>query len=372
MHRFLGCGSLSGCLTVAAAWIALSAAAQAADLNVVAAGLDNPRGLAFGAQGALYVVEAGRGGNGACVIGGEGSEVCFGASGAITRVKDGVQSRIVTGLPSLAAPNGAGATGPTDIALRSKGRAYVVVGLGGNPTQLREELGPEGSAMGQLLRVDLGSGRWRAIVDISGHEAAHNPAGGTVDSNPYALLPVGSGAVVADAGGNDLLRVRNKGGISTLATFADRLADAPPFLGLPPGAQIPMQPVPTSVIQGPDGAYYVGELTGFPFPQRAARILRVQPGREVEVFATGFTNIIDLAIGPDGQLYVLEISHKGLLSGDPTGALLRLNPDGSRDAIVKKGLTMPGGLAFGPDGAAYVTNCSPCPAGAGQVLRSEF
>ena len=58
----------------------------------------------------------------------------------------------------------------------------------------------------------------------------------------------------------------NSGRISTVAVFPDRLALAPPFLGLPPGTQIPMQAVPTAVAEGPDGALYVSQLTGFPFP----------------------------------------------------------------------------------------------------------
>jgi hypothetical protein len=36
--------------------------AQAPPVLVIASGLDNPRGLAFGTDGALYVAEAGRGG----------------------------------------------------------------------------------------------------------------------------------------------------------------------------------------------------------------------------------------------------------------------------------------------------------------------
>lgn len=37
-------------------------------VTVVMSGLDNPRGLAFGPEGALYVVEAGRGGSGPCQV----------------------------------------------------------------------------------------------------------------------------------------------------------------------------------------------------------------------------------------------------------------------------------------------------------------
>jgi len=41
--------------------------------------------------------------------------VCFGTTGDIRQVSDGVQSRLVTGLPSLAVADGGGATGPNDV-----------------------------------------------------------------------------------------------------------------------------------------------------------------------------------------------------------------------------------------------------------------
>ena len=60
--------------------------------DVVAGNLDNPRQLTFSPNGALYVAEAGRGGDGPCMTGGEGSTVCFGDSGAVTRVHHGQQA----------------------------------------------------------------------------------------------------------------------------------------------------------------------------------------------------------------------------------------------------------------------------------------
>src|SRR5688572_32997010 len=75
--------------------------------TVVMTGLDNPRGLTFGKDGALYVAEAGRGGSGPCTVL-RGQEVCFGRTGAVTQWHDGVQHRLVTGLPSYAVPTGEG------------------------------------------------------------------------------------------------------------------------------------------------------------------------------------------------------------------------------------------------------------------------
>ena len=80
----------------------------------VASGLDNPRQLSFSGH-SLYVAEAGRGGAGPCVPSPEGGESCFGLSGAITRVNRWGSHRVVTGLPSLADPDGGGALGPSDV-----------------------------------------------------------------------------------------------------------------------------------------------------------------------------------------------------------------------------------------------------------------
>ena len=91
------------------------------------------------------------------------------------------------------------------------------------------------------------------------------------------------------------------------------------------------------------------------------------PGQAPQVFASGFTNIIDIAFDERGTLYVLEIFQNGLLSGDPTGALIRVDQGGGQHVVMSTGLITPGGLAL-RDGAAYVSNCGTC-AGVGEVLR---
>lgn len=350
------------------------------NFTVVATGLNNPRGLAFDGHGALYVAEAGKGGTGKCITGPEGGQECFGSSGSVTRVAGGRQLRVLRGLPSLAAPDGTGATGPSDVAFGG-GRALLMVQNPGGGPQTRQQFGPAGAAFGRLLRVFPPP--TRSLADFPTFEAAHNPDNGAgaqpgeaIDSDPYAVAIKDGFQVVADAGGNDLLKVDSSGRITVLATFPVRMVAAPPDLNLPPGTRIPMQAVPDSVTRGPDGAWYVGELTGFPFPKGAARIWRIVPGHKATIVASGFTNIIDLAFDSRGRLNVLEIARNGLASGDPSGALLRVERDGHKTLLASTGLVNPAGLALARDGSFYVSNFGVFPGtnngqlpGTGQVIH---
>ena len=358
--------ALSGVTAIVAVTLVPANALATPGVVTVATGLDNPRGVAFAPNGTMYVAEAGTGGPGPCFTGPEGDTVCFGTSGAVSEVRNGIQRRVLTGLPSIANIGGANGIGPSDVSFQGTGSMYVTVGLGADPAE-RTQLPAAGQVTGWLLRAQPGQGDWQLVADIAGFEGQSNPDGGEPDSNPASVTATAGGQAVADAGGNSLQWVAANGSVSNLAVFPDRMAEAPPFLGLPPGTQIPMQSVPTSVVRGPDGAFYVGELTGFPFQPGAARVHRVVPGQAPEVVAEGFTNIIDLAFSADGTLYVLEIAQNGLLSGDPSGALIRVLPGGAKETVLSEGLITPGGLAIRGD-AAYVSNCGTCP-GAGTVLR---
>jgi hypothetical protein len=333
--------------------------------EVVASGLDNPRDLDVGRWGTVYVTEAGRGGSGPCLTGPEGDQVCAGATGAVTQIRHGEQRRVLEGLPSLAAPpTGDQALGPSDIHLRHFGGAYLTVGLGADPAA-REQLGDLGPDFGKLYKISP-FGHLRAVADISAYEAAANPDGGEFDSNPNSVTTDWGRIYVVDAGGNSLLRVHRSGEISTVAVFPDRLITPPPGMGLPD--PFPMQAVPTNVVVGPDGALYVSQLTGFPFPPGAANIYRVEPGSAPEVYAGGLTNVTDLAFDHHGNLYVVEIAANGLASGDPTGALIKIRPDGSRETVLSEGLVNPYGVAIDRRGDIYVSNHG-ASAGLGEVLR---
>ena len=86
-----------------------------------------------------------------------------------------------------------------------------------------------------------------------------------------------------------------------------------------------MDAVPTSVTRGPDGALYVGQLTGFPFPVGGANVYRIVPGTASPGLRERVHQHHRHRVRPRGTLYVLEIFQNGLLSGDPTGALIRVD-----------------------------------------------
>ena len=328
-------------------------------VSTVMSGLDNPRGLAFGPQGALYVAEAGRGdlgeGNGPCVQPGA-VQVCYGATGAVSRLWRGKQERVATGLPSYATAAGR-ATGPHDVAMLGVGSAQVTIGLEASPV-LRDQLSadqPEWAGFGRLVHMSA-SGEWRFVADIGAFEEEVNPEPRAVDSNPFGLLALPGERVLADAGGNSLLQVGANGDISLIAV-------------LPPVPQATdRDPVPTSVVLGPDGAYYVGELTGAPFRDGAASVYRVAPGEAPQVFRSGFKAIIDIAFDSEGNLYVLQHA-TGLTMLLGPGVLIRVAPDGTRTTVLG-GLDRPTSVAIGPDGAFYVTNHG-LTVGGGEVLRVE-
>jgi hypothetical protein len=332
----------------------------------VASGLDNPRHLTFSSR-SLYVAEAGRGGTGPCVPGPEGQS-CFGLSGAITRVSHWGQERVVSGLPSLAAEDGSGALGPSDVATFSHHRYVATIGLGLEP-EVRETFGEAGAALGTVVTGHLWGGTPRVAADLAAYEEENDPDGNGPDSNPTGMLLEHWSAVVTDSGGNDLLRVKPGGRIETLAVFPNRTVPSP---FPPPGSTVDMQAVPTSVVRGYDGAYYVSQLTGFPFPAGGSSIWRVVPGEEPEVWATGLTNVTDLA-WYHGSLYAVQISAAGLLNEPPetlpTGSLVKVEK-GEAPETVAEGLPAPYGVAL-RRGNAYVTTCAVCPGG-GSVVAIDL
>lgn len=334
-------------------------------IHEVMSGLITPRGLAWGPGGALYVAEAGSGGNGPSVILGNGSTGFLGATSGLSRLLGGVQERVLSGLPSVANAAGMDAGGLQDIVFDGNGQAFGLFGFGSDALQRDFNLGSDGAALGTIAQLPLsGTGALQLVADIAAHEFAANPAGGTIDSNPFGLTLSASGdLLVADAGGNDFLNASFAGVVATLGVLPARPNPLP--FGPPR-----FQPVPTAITVGPDGAYYIGQLTGFPFPPNAANIYRFDPAtKDLTIAHSGFTNIVDLTFGDDGNLYVLQITTHGIGANPGPGALFKVDTiTGIRTLIADEGLVFPGSVLAGPDGSIYVSNHSNVPTG-GQVLR---
>ena len=211
-------------------------------------------------------------------------------------------------------------------------------------------------------------------ASLARYEASANPDGMEINPNPFALVVDAAGnAYVNDAGANDTLKITPDGTITTFALYPHVEIQAE--LGFP----VPdTQPVPTGIAFGPDGALYVGQLTGGPFLPGAATVYRLDDlngdgdaldAGELTVFAGGLTTVTDIAFGPDGALYATEF--RGFLtsgdegSGAPPpadGDVVKWN--GSDWETVVSGLMMPTSVKVGGDGAVYVLTLD------GTVLRA--
>lgn len=233
---------------------------------------------------------------------------------------------------------------PPAIALGRHGTVFLLTGATGGPPEednragsvLRaDEVEPEPAAGATLFKWRPGWDEPRAVADIGAYQVTDpDPADledFPVDSNPFGLAALEDGSVlVADAAGNDLLRVDRHGVITTVARLLPRvvevpegLPDLPPEAGgpLPPaGTPIPAEAVATSVAVGADGAWYVGELRGFPATPGTSQVWRIKPGTvgatcdpeapttgPCKRYADGLTSVIDLAAGKKG-VYALELS----------------------------------------------------------------
>jgi hypothetical protein len=364
--RYLCVLALAGSLVLAVA--PLSSASTKASWTVVTSGLDNPRDLAFGPGGKLYVAEAGSGGPD-CVAGGEEGTACFGFTSGLSRVnvKAGAFHRVVTGLASSAGEDGSGATGLDGISALGNGTFYGIMTSSsdavpdGLPAGLTAGLKAQ---FGRLLKFNP-SGKAKVAADV-GHtdflwtlDHQDLVPGQFPDANPYGVLAGGGTQWVVDAASNTIDRVRPNGSVSVEQ-----------FIPNPPSSDA----VPTCIDRGPDGALYVGELTGGGNAPGASIVWRYAPGESTPLtaWATGLTAVTGCGFGSDGNFYATEFSTLGLDNAAPgTGDVVRVPAHSSAPIVVVSGLSFPGGFAGGSDGSLYVSNWSVAPAvsGLGAVIR---
>jgi hypothetical protein len=352
--------------------------AQAASFTVVADGLNNPRRLSFGPDGALYVAEAGTGGTDATAIAPElGTSLGLGNTGSITRIKDGIQTRVVTGLPSFgiypiggSLPDQIGdilpAVGPHDVVFDGAGKAYVLNGFA-TTTDERDRL-RQGYAvdLGQLTSYNIGPTGWTSDpfrVDLVSFEALDNPDNGDFLNNPFDLEFRNNKFYVVDSGGNTFYSIDRAGTIQLEHVFQTEIVNG-----------VPVERVPTGMTIGPDGTQYFTEYTGNAATPGSARVYRSRLDGTLDILASGFTNIIGLDSDASGNLYVLEFDTTPGFNPALKGALTFLSSDGKeRKTLVApgEGLVFPNGVEVGNDGGLYVSN-NGITNGTGQVVRYDL
>lgn len=348
----------------------LAAPSAAADpYTVVAGGLHNPRGLAFGPGGVLYVSQAGLGGGNEQ----DGAQPGFGLNGSITRIRhpgsDSPAIRTVKGgLPSLAVADpaiGLAVIGISGLSVHGHGNIMGIMG------ESQEGTGIDNRLMGALIKVTP-AGRMRRLANVgsfnwawSGDHADLSPRD-FPDSNPYGVLAVGRREFVVDAGTNTLNVVTRSGRIKTLAFFPDNaLADS----------------TPTCVTRGPDGALYIGtlaltdSLTNGPSAQVYRVDLRQTDPNDLStilnvatVWADGLWPIAGCAFGPDGTFYGSELV-TGFGPQGPFGDVVAIpfaHPD-QHTQLTGGALSWPAAVAVSRHGQVYVVNGST--SADGQVVR---
>ena len=201
------------------------------------------------------------------------------------------------------------ATGAATLTIRRAGRADVVADLGGYEAAQN----PDGAQTYGLVAGGNPCAE-QVLSELTGGPATYT---GMVDSHPYAVSSLPGGAwAVADAGGNDILRVSATGQVSTLSVLPPQpitlTADQVHALGAPDcliGVTYAFEPVPTDVERDAHGRLFVSTLPGGPEDASlGARgsVYRVWQGGSQRV-VTGFLGAADLAVAPSGTIFVAEL-----------------------------------------------------------------
>jgi hypothetical protein len=335
-------------------------------VTTIASGLDNPRGLAFGPDGALYVAEAGHGGEECFKHPGHGpveEESCVGFTSGASRITSAGVKKVAGGWFSTAEKGGFGAEGIESVTFAGS-RPF---GIEGNNDQALPPVAPKGLSeeslakakqqVGHLIEFNS-SGQGHTVLDVGKFDWNWTKEHKELvpqqfpDANPYSIIPTRWGLLLVDAAANTLELISPNGHITVEAFIPN-----PPF---PKGAP-EADAVPTCLDIGPDGAVYISQLTGASAAPGAASVWRFTPGHLTK-WATGLTAVTGCGFGPDGQFYAVEFSTKGLVAGEPgTGAVVKVPPHSSTPIPIAENLSFPGGFARGSN-AIYFSNWSIAPA----------
>jgi hypothetical protein len=339
---FAGAGAI---LATSATLGAAGALSAPGGPTVVADHVNNPRGLELGDSGRLFIAAAGRGGKNCGKIPQLG-KVCGGATSSVLGVGAGAKSTVAGGFPSGAGKDGSFATGVDDVSAAPGGALFAIETYVPKPAI---KLLPKRTRKFNGKLIEIVNGGAKPIADIARFELKHDPDNQGKDSNPYAVYAASNHTqYVADAAGNDILKVHN-GKVSLVAVLKNVGKN---------------QAVPTSITKGPGGDLYVGELIGESRPStNAARIIRIAPSGKQSVYAKGLNRTVGSSFDRAGDMFVTELTTTAI---DPSshGAVIEIPKSGPRCTIAGSDqLIFPAGGVVTKNGSKlYVSNFSVLPA----------
>lgn len=333
--------------------------------KVIARGLNVPTGVLAMPDGTVIVAESGTAEGVAAdsrnfETGEEHTTAFIGQSSRVLRVDERGKQTLLTTLPSL------------KIGQATYGAHHLV--------QLGEAVYVATTAWADYVKADrpeyaasvvrIAPDGVSMVGDMYEFEREYNPNGLQRESDPYGIAADAAGMIwVSDSGGNTLLRLDpDSGEIVLVAVFGGMFSPIP---NPNRNGQNVADPVPSGLEVGADGNLYVALFSGMPFLPGTSKVVRVTPQGAITDYATDQTTIIDVALGPDGQLYGLsygEFTGQGL--GAERGRVLRLR-EGRVSEIVIDNLNSPTAMDFDAKGNLYVTVDSAGGEGSGKVVRYD-